>query len=300
MEKLTDQNLQVDNICVLSWVITTEDFYCLVTTKMTKYTLFYRLIALLAIGFIGNQIFPVSAQDLRVDLQQALEVKNWNRAIEIVDKLIQANPQDVQELREYKIQLQNRVKKSAATTQPTDTAKLTNSTPSPNLIEENILSLAKTTPITLLGKGLLFVSNPFSPQTFEFNKIFIYVDNDQVYITTVTFQDSLNQLKVSFIGKLADSNRASFLVNVENVKFEQQVYSSEVNQFRSVSESKASVQFGNCTYFYQFNENQLSSIVGNLSCNISVNGNNILGLSEVKGLPIIFEFKVVGREQVSQ
>ena len=43
---------------------------------------------------------------LRLMLQQAVEAKNWKRAIGIVDKLIEAIPQEASQLREYKTQLQ--------------------------------------------------------------------------------------------------------------------------------------------------------------------------------------------------
>jgi hypothetical protein len=64
---------------------------------------------LLSATFLTLQVPSVLAQDLRFELQQALEAKNWYRAIEIVDKLIQANPQESQQLRQYKTQLENRL-----------------------------------------------------------------------------------------------------------------------------------------------------------------------------------------------
>lgn len=70
--------------------------------------------ALLSATFLSLEVPSALAQDLRFELQQALEAKNWNRAIEIVDKLIQANPQEAQQLRQYKTQLQNRLPKTPA------------------------------------------------------------------------------------------------------------------------------------------------------------------------------------------
>ncbi|MBW4445448.1 MAG: hypothetical protein KME38_00850 [Spirirestis rafaelensis WJT71-NPBG6] len=75
--------------------------------------------AFLSATFLSLQVPSVLAQDLRFELQQALEAKNWNRAIEIVDKLIQTNPQEAQQLRQYKTQLQNRLPKTPASTTQT-------------------------------------------------------------------------------------------------------------------------------------------------------------------------------------
>ena len=64
---------------------------------------------LLTATLLSLQVPSVLGQDLRFELQQAVEAKNWNRAIELADKLIEANPQEAPQLREYKTQLQNKI-----------------------------------------------------------------------------------------------------------------------------------------------------------------------------------------------
>lgn len=74
----------------------------------------YRLIAFLSTGFLILQTSPILAQNLRADLQQALNAKDWSRAIEIVDKLIAQSPTEAPQLQEYKAQLQKRFSETPA------------------------------------------------------------------------------------------------------------------------------------------------------------------------------------------
>jgi len=113
---------------------------------------------LLTATLLSLQIPSVLGQDLRFELQRAVEAKNWNRAIELVDKLIQANPQEAPQLREYKTQLQNRLPKTPATTQLVQPSTTT-STPATTQVAQPPTTTSTPTNITPI--------NPVNPSAWQ-------------------------------------------------------------------------------------------------------------------------------------
>ena len=67
------------------------------------------IIALLSATLVSLPIFSATAQDLRFELQQALNANDYQRAIEIADRMIQLYPNEAQDLQKFKTQLQDRL-----------------------------------------------------------------------------------------------------------------------------------------------------------------------------------------------
>lgn len=102
----------------------------------------YRFIALLSAVFLILQTSPILAQNLRADLQQALNAKDWSRAIEIVDKLIAQSPTEAPQLQEYKAQLQKRFSEMPASSPSSKTETYLIKGFDPNLLGGSPISLS--------------------------------------------------------------------------------------------------------------------------------------------------------------
>jgi len=166
-----------------------------------------------------------------------------------------------------------------------------------NLSYKNVLKAARKSPVTIIGKGLFYSFSPLSRTMIDVDKVSIYIDENQAFITFITPKTQISRTKITFIGYLKEY-KVGFTVNLQSTKFEHEVYHSESKQFRLDSESKVdALQFGSCSYInYDIVNNELGKFEGDLRCTTAISGRDLLGHTEVMNLPIGFNFSAIDRK----